>query len=263
MGLLTTKYMKSYIHYEGIQRVDELPVPRAALREAVLNSCIHKAYGEMTTVQISVYDDRIMFWNPGSLPLNWTVDTLLHKHSSKPFNPNIANAFFRAGDIESWGRGIEKIISQCKDYGCPDPTWRYDGVGLWLTMPYKQQHGQDVQVSVPDNDAVNKSEYQHVADRLIQFCTSSVPVLPQFWSSNGQNVAKLLMALYNAPGDHALGILELMNIVGETAKPSIRRKYLLPLLAAHVVEMTIPDKPNSRNQRYRLTKEGISLLGHI
>lgn len=153
--------------------------------------------------------------------------------------------------------------SQCKDYGCPDPTWRYDGVGLWLTMPYKQQHGQDVQVSVPDNDAVNKSEYQHVADKLIQFCSSSVPVLPPSWSSNGQNVAKLLMALYNAPGDHALGILELMNIVGETAKPSIRRKYLLPLLAAHVVEMTIPDKPNSRNQRYRLTKEGISLLGHI
>lgn len=262
MDLLTTKYMKSYIHYEGIQRVDELPIPRASLREAVLNSCIHKAYGEMAPVQISVYDDKIMLWNPGSLPLNWTVDTLLHKHSSKPFNPNIANAFFRAGDIESWGRGIEKIISKCKDYGCPAPIWRYDGAGLWMTMAYKQQHGAKAQANVPDVGIVKDVEYQNITNKLIRFCSSSVPVLPKSWTSRGQDVAKLLIALNNAPDDHALGILELMKVVGETTKPSLRRKYLVPLLVAHVVEMTVPDKPNSRNQRYRLTEEGRSLLDH-
>jgi ATP-dependent DNA helicase RecG len=42
-----------------------------------------------------------MIWNPGALPAEWTVETLTQKHSSRPFNPDIANAFFRAGMIES------------------------------------------------------------------------------------------------------------------------------------------------------------------
>lgn len=44
-------------------------------------------------------------------PEDWTVETLLKKHRSRPYNPLIASAFFRAGYIESWGRGIEKINS--------------------------------------------------------------------------------------------------------------------------------------------------------
>ena len=45
---------------------------------------------------------------------NWTVESLLVKHPSRPFNPNIANVFYLAGFIESWGRGIEKICEACK-----------------------------------------------------------------------------------------------------------------------------------------------------
>jgi ATP-dependent DNA helicase RecG len=45
------------------------------------------------------------------LPLGWTVNNLLGKHISIPYNPDIANAFFRAGFIESWGRGIEKVLT--------------------------------------------------------------------------------------------------------------------------------------------------------
>ena len=39
----------------------------------------------------------------------WTVDTLLEPHDSKPYNPDIANVFYRAGFIENWGQGIQKI----------------------------------------------------------------------------------------------------------------------------------------------------------
>jgi len=45
-----------------------------------------------------------MFWNDGQLPDNWTIDKPIKKHPSQPYNPDIANAFFRAGLIESWGR---------------------------------------------------------------------------------------------------------------------------------------------------------------
>jgi predicted HTH transcriptional regulator len=71
-------------------------------------------------------------WNDGQLPENWTVAQLLSKHASKPFNPLIANAFFRAGMIESWGRGIEKINQECEAAGVPVPEYRTDASGLMV-----------------------------------------------------------------------------------------------------------------------------------
>lgn len=43
----------------------------------------------------------------------------MERHRSQPYNPNIANEFFRAGYVETWGRGIEKICEACKKHGVP------------------------------------------------------------------------------------------------------------------------------------------------
>ena len=87
---------------------------------------IHKDYATGTPVQISVYADTLMIWNPGQLPATWTVEKLTQKHSSQPFNPDIANVFFRAGEIEAWGRGIESIFGACRAAGFPDPVLEYE-----------------------------------------------------------------------------------------------------------------------------------------
>ena len=87
--------------YDGLQRVETYAVPEAALREAVLNAVVHKDYASANPVQISVYGDKVMVWNPGQLPTDRTVEQLLAKHASQLFNPDIARAFFRAGFIES------------------------------------------------------------------------------------------------------------------------------------------------------------------
>ena len=60
-----------------------------------------------------------MLWNPGQLPPEWTVERLTETHSSRPYNPDVANAFFRAGMIEAWGRGIERIMEACRAAGVP------------------------------------------------------------------------------------------------------------------------------------------------
>ena len=57
------------------------------------------------------------------LPRDWTEDTLLQPHKSIPFNPSIANVFYRAGYIESWGRGIQKIFEACREVDAPDPEY--------------------------------------------------------------------------------------------------------------------------------------------
>ncbi len=135
MELLLTKYLRAGISYRGIQRVETYPVPEAALREAVLNAVIHKDYSSGTPLQISVYDNKLMLWNPGELPPDWTVKKLKGKHPSRPFNPDIANAFFRAGVIEAWGRGIEHMVDSCRAADCPEPNFRCES-GLWVDFEF-------------------------------------------------------------------------------------------------------------------------------
>ena len=75
----------------------------------------HKDYSSGIPIQISIYKDKIYIANDGRLPDNWTIDALKEKHKSRPFNPLIANVFYKSGMIESWGRGIEKIKNYIKE----------------------------------------------------------------------------------------------------------------------------------------------------
>jgi ATP-dependent DNA helicase RecG len=126
MNLLFTKYIKALVSYEGISRIETYEYPREAIREALLNAVAHKDYSGGVPIQIKVYKDRIMIWNDGQLPDNWTVSNLLKKHASKPYNPDIANTLFRSGYIESWGRGIEKMMNYCKEAGIPEPSYTFE-----------------------------------------------------------------------------------------------------------------------------------------
>jgi len=137
MDLLLTKYMRANIAYEGITRTETYDYPEEALREAVLNAIIHKDYTSGSPIQISVYDKTIWISNTGNLPQSWTVETLKKHHKSIPPNPDIANAFFRAGYIEVWGRGTLNIIEYCKNAGLPEPDFHYEA---GLTVLFKKEN---------------------------------------------------------------------------------------------------------------------------
>ena len=121
--LIYLKYMRAKISYEGIQRIERYFVPEAALREALLNAVCHKQYQSGIPIQISVYEDRLYVANVGSLPEDWTLEKLMNKHTSKPYNPNIAYVFYLAGFIESWGRGVEKICTALRAENLPMPEY--------------------------------------------------------------------------------------------------------------------------------------------
>ena len=134
--VLQTKYMKALISYDGLQRVETWPVPLPALRESVLNAVVHKDYTSGAPIQISMYPDKLMIWNSGRLPPDWTVERLLSKHASAPFNPDVANTFFRGGQIESWGRGIERMVQSCLEAGLPPPVLQLEQAGVWVTFTF-------------------------------------------------------------------------------------------------------------------------------
>lgn len=122
VDLLFTKYLKAIISYEGVSRVENFDYDENALREAVHNAIVHKDYSSGTPIQIGVFQDKLYIYNSAVMPNNWDVDKLLSSHRSEPHNPDIANAFFKAGYIESWGRGISKIIEGSKLHSGIMPT---------------------------------------------------------------------------------------------------------------------------------------------
>jgi ATP-dependent DNA helicase RecG len=138
MELIFTKYLKALITYEGVQRVESFPVSELAFREALINAVVHKDYASQHTIQISVYDDKLLMWNAGDLPPHWTIDTLMQKHNSEPHNPAIAYPFFLAGYIESWGRGIEKIVEESQKFNGITPQFRWLN-GLWVEFYFNQE----------------------------------------------------------------------------------------------------------------------------
>ncbi len=247
LDLLLTKYLKAAISYRGIQRIESFPVPREALREAILNAVIHRDYATSAPIQIRVYDNRLSIWNPGFLPEKWTIRKLFAAHSSIPYNPLVANAFFRAGEIEAWGRGIERIVDACHDAGAPRPRVTCDANDLWVEFSYSPEYLKII-------PAGNGSSPIQSPDPAGAQVAGQVP--GQVAGQVAGEVLQLLRVLSAGPcaRSDAQARLALKGVA------NFRDRYLVPALDAEFVEMTLPDKPNSRLQKYRLTAKGRALL---
>ena len=61
-----------------------------------------------------------------------STDKLFMKHSSKPYNPKLANVFFMSGMIEAWGRGFDKIKEACARYDGPLPEYNISKSGVMV-----------------------------------------------------------------------------------------------------------------------------------
>ena len=229
IDVLQTKYLKADITYEGLQRVERFPVPPAALRETITNAIAHKDYASGTPIQIRVLADRLVSWNPGHLPEGWTIERLLAAHPSHPANPDIANAFFRAGAIESWDRGLDLIRRTCRDQNAPEPIFAWDA-GLRVEFPFAQ----------PIANEVTPHVTPHVAPHV------------------APHVERLLSCLRGEMDRPAL-----QAALGLADRESFRRRYLQPALKAGLIAMTHPDTPKSVLQRYRLTEAGIALRDQL
>ena len=121
--LIYLKYLKAPITYDNLTRVETYPFPKEAVREALYNALVHSRWSAGIPIQVRIEDDAMYISNECVFPSDWTMESLLQRHQSRPYNPKIARAFFRAGYIESWGRGIQKIFEVCNEYGALQPEY--------------------------------------------------------------------------------------------------------------------------------------------
>jgi len=219
MELLLTKYLKASIAYEGLSRTETFDYPVDALREAVLNALIHKDYSSGNPVQISVYSNMLWISNEGKLPQGWTIKTLLNKHKSVPPNPDIAKTFFRAGYIETWGRGTINIIENCKKAGLPAPDFRYDA---GLTVLFKKENKSFEELSSPEIKDVEKDAEKDV-EKDVEKLSKNEKLIYNKIKNNPKITAK-----------------ELSEVIG--INPRNIQKHIQQLKIKKMIERIGPDK---------------------
>lgn len=222
-------------------RQDTLTVPYEAIKEATINMLCHRSWNaENTTPSLAIYDDRIVFQNPGAFPLGMTWQNFVDDQiGSIPANPTIANVFYRRGTMEAWGRGIGLIMDSCKEQGLPVPEIKVTQPFINLTIWFKHSLTGGVKKSAPQA----KDSYT----------PSHTPSNDDFTSSHNE-IHKLSNII--TPQEKVFefckspkSIVEIAEMLGVNDRRWVRKKYIAPFIGTEL-KMTIPDKPNSQNQKY-------------
>ena len=164
VDILKSKYLTMPISFKGMDRIEKLEVPEEALREILYNAIAHKDYTG-APIQMRVWDDRVEVWNEGELPTGYTQETLFKQHSSRPRNRNIANAFFKAGFIDAWGRGYKKIREGFEDAGLPMPTIESVDGGVKVTFQ-RNNHGNNSHQAAELSERLSKELSNRLSNRL-------------------------------------------------------------------------------------------------
>lgn len=133
LNQLNHKFLTRKVGFEGMNRIEKSEYPTAALREIILNALVHRNYMG-APVQIRVYDNKINFWNTGTLPQGLTFEALKGFHTSEPRNVLLADVCFKGGFIDSWGRGTLKIYDACKEAELPEPEIKEFQGGFLVTL---------------------------------------------------------------------------------------------------------------------------------
>ena len=236
LELLKAKYLKAEIRYEGASRIEEFTFPAAAFREALLNAIAHKDYSSTTPIQISVYANKMIIWNQGQLPENWTVDKLTVKHPSVPFNPKISNALFRSGYIEAWGRGTINMINECLKRNLPLPSYKYDFSGFIVEF--------NSNTAIKDdgvNDGVNDGVSQIISDGISDGTIDSMK------EDIKKEIITIVNLIINNEGINTNSIVEKL---GRKSKSTIER-YLKVARKLNIIEY----KGAAKTGGYYLTEQ--------
>lgn len=217
---------------QGPQAPVEYDIPQEVVSEGIVNAVAHRDYTTNASVEVMLFSDRLEVWNPGTLPPSLTIASLRRPHSSQPGNPLIAEPLFLAKYIEKAGTGTVDMYDQCRKSGMRPPAFRLENGFFILTIWRKQLAGKK---------AFRPSEHVKAQEAHVPLAT---------WQRD------LLIACKKTEQTGSA----LIKIAGYKSRTGNFKRGLQDLLDRELLEMTIPEKPRSSKQKYRLTKIGIESL---
>jgi ATP-dependent DNA helicase RecG len=135
MGYIVKHTNKAYIITGNPRREERWDYPMDALREIVINMIVHRDYRSANDSTIKIFDDRIEFFNPGTLLDDLTVDMIkTGNYKSHLRNKQIATVFKELELIEKYGSGVRRVIETFVVYGLPEPVYEATQGGMAVTV---------------------------------------------------------------------------------------------------------------------------------
>jgi len=205
-------------------------IPKEVVTEAIVNAVAHRDYTDSSSVQVMLFADRLDVMNSGQLPPPLTVEKLRVAHESLPGNPLLAQAMYLRGYIEQMGTGTVDMIRRCAKANLPEPE--FVAHGNFVTT-----------IRRAGLDAQRETEIE----TLFQATPEATP-----------EVIRLLRVIKGE-----MSRKEIQAALRLKDEKHFRQQYRQPAVAQGLLEMTMPAKPNSPLQKYRLTEKGISTIASM
>jgi ATP-dependent DNA helicase RecG len=207
-------------------RIDKPDYAQRAAFEALANALMHRDYSIIgSEVHVDMYDDRLEIYSPGGMFDGSLIQELnINDVPSKRRNPYVADIFHRLDYVERRGSGLRKIREETTSlYGytdefAPEFFSNQSAFHVVLKNINFDLHGASGQDSGQVSDQVSGQDDR--LSKLLDFCTV------------------------------ARARIEMQTFAGIASRDYFDKSCLKPLLTSGQLVMTIPDKPNSRNQKY-------------
>lgn len=190
-----------------------------AICEGIVNAVAHRNYRSIASVHIYLFKDRIEIVSPGGLPAGMEEADLGLK--SVPRNPLLFGMLYRMDVVEQIGSGIRRIRQLCREHEVAEPV--IDVSEHWVTTTFFRptaQVGSGEEESRPESESLEQ---------------------------------RVFTQLQKGP----MTKLDIVKGLGQKAVSGQLNKVIRALLSAGAIEYTIPEKPNSRLQQYRLTDKDV------
>lgn len=191
--------------------------PDLALRELLMNACMHRDYQANMPIRLYQYEDRIELLNAGGLYGEARPENFPTVNDYR--NPIVAEAMRGLKYVNMFNRGIQRVKNLLQENGNPQPVFNVDKITAFevIVRPSLSLN------LVTDETKVTKSvtKLNDTLNDIIDFCST------------------------------ARSMTEIMEHVGMKHRNNLKCRYINPLLESGFLVMTIPDKPNSRSQKYK------------
>ena len=219
-------------------RVENFPYD--AIEEAVVNAVYHRGYDVREPVEIRIMHDELVVLSYPGPDRSVRLDQLRlgRAHPRRYRNRRLGEFLKELKFTEGRSTGIPKILEAMARNGSPPPEFEFDADYSYFMVrlpvhPTALEVANSVQGDQLDASAGTRSAPSRHQVEILQQC--------------GQERA----------------LADLMAFSGRTDRTKFRNQVIRPLLLSGLLEMTIPDKPTSSKQRYRLTEKGRALLATL
>lgn len=228
-------FIKRNLHHvqrgQGFNSPGELEIPEAALEELLVNALVHRDYFTSASIRILVFSDRVEIISPGHLPDSLSVADVRQGKTNRR-NPTLTDHAFHLLPYRGLGSGVPRALAQWPRIELVDDvTGNQFSALVWRpAVQWQDAHGLATSTRV---DQVTGEVAGEVAGKVAR-----------------------LLAVFRGE----MRRIDLQESLGLKHEEHFRDAYLKPALEMGLIEMTVPDKPRSRLQKYRLTAAGRALL---